>query len=642
MAASQFGSDEQDDGELDDPMEIDQVNLDSSPGSATSTGVGGGQIVPVVAMPTYQDRDYFRLLANVHSTYPIASTASLASSPPESPNRTSSPDPFSTPSIVADHRHPPNANSNTSAASTTPTSPTPGVNATSFNQGYYSRFFHELGKLGRGAHGAVYLCRHVLDDIPLGEYAIKKVAVGNNHPWLSRLLREVTLLERLRHPNIIAYKHAWLEHAQHSTFGPLVPSLFILMERANGGNLEDFLLPEGEEAPEPAAAAGGGKAAAVKARKRAARVSALPKLPAAWAEIGTEGGWAVGQHGRIVRVLGTKSVVKLVLGVARGLEHLHKLGVVHRDLKPPNILLSWESDQGIPAGATGAAEGTSPAAEAGQDDGVVPQDSLEPGAVPPTNKIPIPLIADFGEFDVISNPTAPTAQATQAPLISLHPNVSSATPSLAASSPHTRPRPTCVAREILSCNPTSLVGEMAAGVNPQRVPKAFMALIAQCLSKEPGQRPTAGKVVHVLERILAHVEGASGTPVETQSTRRGRSNTYAASGTRSASARKTTWDFGDLQPAADGSETTLRNRTHVRYPPAAHAYGPSLPLLPTYRSSLLQRLFKLRFHSQRFRRQLPLLHQHHSTLGLLPARVLRKSQRSWRSRRRCPPTFRSH
>ncbi|KAJ1505092.1 putative serine/threonine-protein kinase iks1, partial [Coelomomyces lativittatus] len=76
------------------------------------------------------------------------------------------------------------------------------------------------------------------------EYAIKKVAVGDNHPWLSRILREVTLLECLRHPNIVHYKHAWLESHQHSLFGPKVPFLFILMECAKGGNLEEYLHPE--------------------------------------------------------------------------------------------------------------------------------------------------------------------------------------------------------------------------------------------------------------------------------------------------------------------------------------------------------------------------------------------------------------
>lgn len=38
------------------------------------------------------------------------------------------------------------------------------------------------------------------------------------------MLREVHLLERLRHPNIVSYKHAWLEYSQPSPFGKLLPT----------------------------------------------------------------------------------------------------------------------------------------------------------------------------------------------------------------------------------------------------------------------------------------------------------------------------------------------------------------------------------------------------------------------------------
>ena len=61
--------------------------------------------------------------------------------------------------------------------------------------------------------------QHELDGVKLGKYAVKKVAVGNNHSWLVKMLREVHLLERLHHPNIINYKHAWLEYNRLTPFG---------------------------------------------------------------------------------------------------------------------------------------------------------------------------------------------------------------------------------------------------------------------------------------------------------------------------------------------------------------------------------------------------------------------------------------
>ena len=62
----------------------------------------------------------------------------------------------------------------------------------------------------------------VLDEVPLGQFAVKAIPVGTSHAWLVRMLKEVHLLERLRHPNIIEYKHAWLENRQPTLFGNLV------------------------------------------------------------------------------------------------------------------------------------------------------------------------------------------------------------------------------------------------------------------------------------------------------------------------------------------------------------------------------------------------------------------------------------
>ncbi len=59
----------------------------------------------------------------------------------------------------------------------------------------------------------------MLDEIVLGDFAVKKVPVGEHHDWLVKMLREVTLLEKLRHPNIIDYKHAWVERCRLNQFG---------------------------------------------------------------------------------------------------------------------------------------------------------------------------------------------------------------------------------------------------------------------------------------------------------------------------------------------------------------------------------------------------------------------------------------
>merc|ERR1712190_103329 len=113
------------------------------------------------------------------------------------------------------------------------------------NTGYYARFFTETRFLGSGSFGSVFLCRHVLDDLTLGDYAVKKVAVGDNKAWLRDMIREVKMFERLHHANIVEYKHSWLELSRSSEFCPLVPFLFILMQYCNSGSLAELIWTEG-------------------------------------------------------------------------------------------------------------------------------------------------------------------------------------------------------------------------------------------------------------------------------------------------------------------------------------------------------------------------------------------------------------
>eukprot|EP00474_Spongospora_subterranea_P005228 CRZ05686.1 hypothetical protein [Spongospora subterranea] len=163
----------------------------------------------------------------------------------------------------------------------------------SFNSGYYSRFFSEQQKLGSGGYGSVYLCSHLLDGVTLGTYACKKIPVGDNRPWLNRVLSEVRAVESLRHPNIVAYKHSWLEVTQTADFGPQVPVMFMLMEYANIGNVFDYVNNLFQD------------------------------------------------NGKL---LAEADVWSLFSGITQGLRHLHHAGIVHRDLKPENLLLNADFD----------------------------------------------------------------------------------------------------------------------------------------------------------------------------------------------------------------------------------------------------------------------------------------------------------
>ena len=73
----------------------------------------------------------------------------------------------------------------------------------------YSQDFEEVRMLGRGGFGSVFLAVNKLDKV---EYAVKKINILLAKSTLVyKILREVTVLAKLNHPNIVTYKTAWTE-----------------------------------------------------------------------------------------------------------------------------------------------------------------------------------------------------------------------------------------------------------------------------------------------------------------------------------------------------------------------------------------------------------------------------------------------
>ncbi|XP_026285032.1 eukaryotic translation initiation factor 2-alpha kinase 1-like [Frankliniella occidentalis] len=73
----------------------------------------------------------------------------------------------------------------------------------------YQHEYQELEYIAKGGFGHVYKVRNKLDG---GEYAIKKIFLRYRYvQGFLRSLKEVKMLARLNHPNIVSYKAAWLE-----------------------------------------------------------------------------------------------------------------------------------------------------------------------------------------------------------------------------------------------------------------------------------------------------------------------------------------------------------------------------------------------------------------------------------------------
>ncbi|KAL5635272.1 hypothetical protein ACGC1H_003087 [Rhizoctonia solani] len=227
-----------------------------------------------------------------------------------------------------------------------------GVNAPKPSNGYYTTFFREETRLGMGANGSVYLCQHVLNGIPLGHFAVKKIAVGDSPSYLMEILREVRLHSKLHHRNIITYHHAWLESARFSTFGLAIPTLHVLMQWAELGSLDDLILqrlgvkaPDREPDPsEPRS----GEYQTREERIQAFRARAVGGSSHSSGEVRRREARRRAREMKAVHLLSAEEIRSLFGDVVAGLAFLHESSFLHLDLKPGNVLLTLDEGQLIP------------------------------------------------------------------------------------------------------------------------------------------------------------------------------------------------------------------------------------------------------------------------------------------------------
>ncbi|KAL2061171.1 hypothetical protein VTL71DRAFT_7444 [Oculimacula yallundae] len=190
-----------------------------------------------------------------------------------------------------------------------------------FSPNYFQQFFIEEKELGRGGKGVVLLVRHELDGVSLGQFACKRVPVGDDHAWLEKVLIEVQLLQGLSHPNLVSYRHVWLEDVKLNRFSPSVPCAFILQQYCNSGDLLHYII---------------GSTPVVKSvkeqlkeqmRRRSRGQSERPDL----------------RYSQ--RKLSFEEIYSFFKDITSGLAHLHASNYIHRDLKPSNCLLHKDGNE---------------------------------------------------------------------------------------------------------------------------------------------------------------------------------------------------------------------------------------------------------------------------------------------------------
>ncbi|KAK3707744.1 putative serine/threonine-protein kinase iks1 [Vermiconidia calcicola] len=190
-----------------------------------------------------------------------------------------------------------------------------GISSSAFSPNYFKQFFREIGELGRGGNGVVLHVEHVLDRVSLGQFACKRIPVGNDHDWLEKVLIEVKLLQNIKDKNVVRYHWVWLQDHQPSKFGPSIPCLWIIQQYCNGGDLHSYVLGPKEVNED----------AKEKLKERARRRS--------------RGDMEAPQDLRGPSKLTFDEIFSFFRDITSGLHFLHTKGYIHRDLKPSNCLL---------------------------------------------------------------------------------------------------------------------------------------------------------------------------------------------------------------------------------------------------------------------------------------------------------------
>ncbi|KAL6801265.1 serine/threonine protein kinase [Trichoderma sp. SZMC 28013] len=263
---------------------------------------------------SYVDPGYFRMLRAGHTDSTAADQA-----PSSLIRRLFRPSPSSD-----DHsaRTSPAVDDNAEFISSTPGVSQPEgsrIKREAFSPNYFKTFFVEEKVLGKGGKGVVLLVRHEIDGCQLGHFACKRVPVGNDHAWLEKVLIEVELLAKLSHPNLVSYRHVWLEDVRLTVFGPSVACAFILQQYCNAGDLHQYIIGS---AP---------KEVTKEELKERIRRRSRGQIDASRDSL----------HDK--PRLSVEEIYSLFKDITSGVAYLHGANYIHRDLKPSNCLLHREA-----------------------------------------------------------------------------------------------------------------------------------------------------------------------------------------------------------------------------------------------------------------------------------------------------------
>ncbi|CAH1397575.1 unnamed protein product [Nezara viridula] len=215
----------------------------------------------------------------------------------------------------------------------------------------YSTEFEELDYIAKGGFGHVYKVQHKLDG---GFYAVKKIFLRYyNVPDFLQNLKEVKMLAKFNHPNIVAYKAAWLEPFKKKK--KLIPAIEMSMSS------EESMKEDSLEVVFESSVSSKIEEIGDEVCKFSSNVDLMYRCKYDYEDKNAVTEWAVlyiqmqlcqqtlRQWLDIRNVdspeIDINQCVEIFRQIVKGVEYIHSQGIVHHDLKPSNVFVSHDLKQ---------------------------------------------------------------------------------------------------------------------------------------------------------------------------------------------------------------------------------------------------------------------------------------------------------
>lgn len=181
----------------------------------------------------------------------------------------------------------------------------------------YHKQYAQLRMIGRGGFGDVFISKYYLDR---KIYAVKKIPIYEEDlHHIEKYLSEILILSRLEHTNIVRYYTSWIEVFNKSNYG----------QNPYDQTVIDILPIEYSKFPE---------------LSLSTTTNSMPDgVPVIDLYIQME----LCKHfnlGDMLYSLTPYDTLNIIKEIIQGVKYLHSKNIIHRDIKPKNILFSLESN----------------------------------------------------------------------------------------------------------------------------------------------------------------------------------------------------------------------------------------------------------------------------------------------------------